>query len=377
MKLDNARLCLTFDDLLLIPQKSEVVPAEVETGTKLCEGIYLPTPILSAAMDTVTEEKMGIAMALQGGLGVIHKNMPAEEEAKLVKAVKSFEFDKEEYLRAAVDSNGKLLASAAIGVGKDSLERAAKLVEAGVDVLIVDSAHGHSKNILQTVKNLRKTYAKLPIIAGNIVTIEAAKDLIEAGATGVKVGIGPGSICTTRVVSGVGMPQATAVDDIVTALKGSGHPVIADGGLKYSGDIVKALALGANAVMLGSMLSGTDEAPGEVFEENGKKFKSYVGMGSLAAMKRGSADRYFQNASERKEKLVPEGIEAKVPYKGSVEGILYQILGGLRSGMGYCGAHNLDELYKRSVFVRITNAGLVESHPHDVTQNVASPNYCK
>lgn len=377
MKLENPRLCLTFDDLLLVPQKSEVIPSEVVTGTELCKGIYLPSPILSAAMDTVTEEKMGIAMALEGGLGVIHKNMPAELEAEQVKAVKSYVFDKAEFPHAAVDSEGRLLAAAAIGVGKDSLDRAAKLVASGVDLLIVDSAHGHSKNILQTVSILRKTYPELPIIAGNIVTVEAAKDLIEAGATGVKVGIGPGSICTTRVVSGVGMPQATAVDDIATALKGSGHPVIADGGLKYSGDIVKALALGATAVMLGSMLSGTDEAPGEVFEENGKKFKSYVGMGSLAAMKRGSADRYFQNAAERKEKLVPEGIEAKVPYKGSVSAVIYQILGGLRSGMGYCGASNLSELAEKAVFVRITNAGLIESHPHDVTQNVASPNYRK
>ncbi len=377
MKLENPRLCLTFDDLLLVPQKSEVIPSEVNPGTSLCKGIYLPAPILSAAMDTVTEEKMGIAMALEGGLGVIHKNMPAVEEAKQVKTVKAYEFDAKEYPNAAVDGQGKLLSAAAIGVGKDSLDRAALLVEAGVDLLIVDSAHGHSKNILQTVAKLRKTYPELPIIAGNIVTVEAAKDLIEAGATGVKVGIGPGSICTTRVVSGVGMPQATAVDDIVSALKGTGHPVIADGGLKYSGDIVKALALGANAVMLGSMLSGTDEAPGEVFEDCGKKFKAYVGMGSLAAMKRGSADRYFQNAAERKEKLVPEGIEAEVPYKGSVTRVLYQILGGIRSGMGYCGASNLKELNEKSVFVCITNAGLVESHPHDVTQNVASPNYQK
>ena len=377
MKLTDIKTCLTFDDLLLVPQKSEVIPSEVNPGTELCEGIFLPCPILSAAMDTVTEEKMAIAMALNGGLGVIHKNMPADEEAKQVKAVKDFIIDEENYPNPAVDKEGRLLSAAAIGVGKDSLERAAKLVEAGVDLLIVDSAHGHSKNILQTVQNLRKTCAKLPIIAGNIVTIEAAKDLIEAGATGVKVGIGPGSICTTRVVSGVGMPQATAVDEIVTALKGTGHPVIADGGLKYSGDIVKALALGANAVMLGSMLSGTDEAPGIAFEECGKKYKAYVGMGSLAAMQRGSADRYFQNATERKEKLVPEGIEAKVPYKGSVDTVLYQIMGGLRSGMGYCGARDLKELNQKAVFVRITNAGLVESHPHDVAQNVEAPNYQK
>ena len=377
MKLENPRLCLTFDDLLLVPQKSEVVPSEVDTGTQLCEGIYLPSPILSAAMDTVTEEQMGIALALQGGLGVIHKNTPADDEANKVKAVKEHIFKAEDYPKAAVNKNGHLLAAAAIGVGKDSLDRAAKLVDAGIDLLIVDSAHGHSKNILQTVRELRKTYPNLPIIAGNIVTVEAAKDLIAAGATGVKVGIGPGSICTTRVVSGIGMPQATAVDDIVSALKDSSHPVIADGGLKYSGDIVKALALGATAVMLGSMLSGTDEAPGEIVEKGGKKYKTYVGMGSLAAMKRGSADRYFQNAAERKEKLVPEGIEALVPYKGSVESVVFQILGGLRSGMGYCGAANLNELYMRAEFVRITSAGLVESHPHDVTQNVESPNYCK
>ena len=377
MKLQNLRLCLTFDDLLLVPQKSEVVPSEVKIGTQLCEGVYLPSPVLSAAMDTVTEKEMAIAMALEGGLGVIHKNMPAEEEAKQVRAVKDYVFDLTKYPNAAVDKEGKLLASAAVGVGQDSLERAALLVKAGIDLLIVDSAHGHSKNILQTVANLRKSFPKLPIIAGNVVTGEGALELIRAGATGVKVGIGAGSICTTRVVSGVGMPQATAIDDVVNSLKGTGHPVIADGGLKYSGDIVKALALGASAVMLGSMLSGTDEAPGEVFEECGKTYKTYVGMGSLAAMKSGSADRYFQNAADRKEKLVPEGIEAKVPYKGSLGTVLYQVLGGLRSGMGYCGARDLSELHEKAVFIRITTSGLIESHPHDVIQNVESPNYQK
>ena len=377
MKLSSIKLGLTYDDLLLVPQKSEVVPSEVSLKAHLTPKIVLNIPIISAAMDTVTESKMAIAMAQEGGIGMIHKNMSIEAQKEEVLKVKEAPVDLSLHPNAVVDAKGRLLCGAAVGVGANTLERVAALVEAGVDCLTVDSAHGHSANILKVVKAIHEAYPELEIIAGNIVTKEAAEDLIKAGAVTVKVGIGPGSICTTRVVSGVGMPQATAVDEVATYCKGKGICVIADGGIKYSGDIVKALAIGADTVMLGSMLAGTEEAPGEIIESNGKKYKSYVGMGSLAAMKRGSADRYFQKTDAKVEKLVPEGIEAKVPYKGEVTSVLYQLCGGLRSGMGYCGAVNTDELKKRSVFVQITNAGLIESHPHDVDICKEAPNYRK
>ncbi len=377
MKLSSIKLGLTYDDLLLVPQKSEVVPSEVSLKARLTPKIVLNIPIISAAMDTVTESKMAIAMAQEGGIGMIHKNMSIEAQKEEVLKVKEAPVDLSLHPNAVVDAKGRLLCGAAVGVGANTLERVASLVKAGVDCLTVDSAHGHSANILKVVKAIHEAYPELEIIAGNIVTKEAAEDLIKAGAVTVKVGIGPGSICTTRVVSGVGMPQATAVDEVATYCKDKGICVIADGGIKYSGDIVKALAIGADTVMLGSMLAGTEEAPGEIFESNGKKYKSYVGMGSLAAMKRGSADRYFQKTEAKVEKLVPEGIEAKVPYKGEVTSVLYQLCGGLRSGMGYCGAINTDELKKRSVFVQITNAGLTESHPHDVDICKEAPNYRK
>jgi IMP dehydrogenase len=377
MKLSSIKLGLTYDDLLLIPQKSEVVPSEVSLKAHLTPKIVLNIPIISAAMDTVTESKMAIAMAQEGGIGMIHKNMSIEAQKEEVLKVKEAPVDLSLHPNAVVDAKGRLLCGAAVGVGANTLERVAALIEAGVDCLTVDSAHGHSANILKVVKAIHDAYPELEIIAGNIVTKEAAEDLIKAGAVTVKVGIGPGSICTTRVVSGVGMPQATAVDEVATYCKDKGICVIADGGIKYSGDIVKALAIGADTVMLGSMLAGTEEAPGEIIESNGKKYKSYVGMGSLAAMKRGSADRYFQKTEAKVEKLVPEGIEAKVPYKGEVTSVLYQLCGGLRSGMGYCGAVNTDELKKRSVFVQITNAGLIESHPHDVDICKEAPNYRK
>jgi IMP dehydrogenase len=377
MKLSSIKLGLTYDDLLLVPQKSEVVPSEVSLKAHLTPKIVLNIPIISAAMDTVTESKMAIAMAQEGGIGMIHKNMSIEAQKEEVLKVKEAPVDLSLHPNAVVDAKGRLLCGAAVGVGANTLERVAALVEAGVDCLTVDSAHGHSANILKVVKAIHEAYPELEIIAGNIVTKEAAEDLIKAGAVTVKVGIGPGSICTTRVVSGVGMPQATAVDEVATYCKDKGICVIADGGIKYSGDIVKALAIGADTVMLGSMLAGTEEAPGEIIESNGKKYKSYVGMGSLAAMKRGSADRYFQKTEAKVEKLVPEGIEAKVPYKGEVTSVLYQLCGGLRSGMGYCGAVNTDELKKRSVFVQITNAGLIESHPHDVDICKEAPNYRK
>ena len=377
MKLSSIKLGLTYDDLLLVPQKSEVVPSEVSLKARLTPKIVLNIPIISAAMDTVTESKMAIAMAQEGGIGMIHKNMSIEAQKEEVLKVKEAPVDLSLHPNAVVDAKGRLLCGAAVGVGANTLERVAALVEAGVDCLTVDSAHGHSANILKVVKAIHDAYPELEIIAGNIVTKEAAEDLIQAGAVTVKVGIGPGSICTTRVVSGVGMPQATAVDEVATYCKDKGICVIADGGIKYSGDIVKALAIGADTVMLGSMLAGTEEAPGESIESNGKKYKSYVGMGSLAAMKRGSADRYFQKTEAKVEKLVPEGIEAKVPYKGEVTSVLYQLCGGLRSGMGYCGAVNTDELKKRSVLVQITNAGLIESHPHDVDICKEAPNYRK
>ena len=374
MKLDDIRLGLTYDDLLLVPQKSEVVPAEVDTSAYLTPKIKLNIPLVSAAMDTVTESRLAIALALVGGIGMIHKNMSVEAQAEQVKLVKEAEVG--DNPKASLDSKGRLLVGAAVGVGANTMERVEALLQAGADVITVDSAHGHSKNILRVVAEMRATYPDLQIIAGNIVTKEAAEDLIEAGANTVKVGIGPGSICTTRVVSGVGMPQASAVDEVATYCADKGVCVIADGGLKYSGDIVKALALGADTVMLGSLLAATLESPGEVHEEaNGKKFKTYVGMGSLAAMKRGSADRYFQKSTTSIEKLVPEGIEAKVPYSGTVEEVAYQLVGGLKSGMGYCGAKDLMALRKNAHFVQITNAGLRESHPHDVDMTVAAPNY--
>ncbi len=373
MKLENIPVGLTYDDLLLIPQKSEVVPAEVSTKAYLTPKIRLNVPIVSAAMDTVTEHAMAIALARVGGIGMIHKNMSIERQAEEVALVK--QAGAEGFQNAAKDGNGRLLCGAAVGVGANTMERVAALLRSGVDVITVDSAHGHSANILKVVAQIRVQYPDLPLIAGNIVTKEAAEDLIKAGANAVKVGIGPGSICTTRVVSGVGMPQASAVDEVASYCKGKGVCVIADGGLKYSGDIVKALALGADTVMLGSLLAGCLESPGEVKEVNGKKFKTYVGMGSLAAMKRGSADRYFQKTTTAVEKLVPEGIEARVAYSGTVEENIYQLVGGLRSGMGYCGAKDLMALRENAHFVRITNAGLRESHPHDVDMTVAAPNY--
>ncbi len=373
MKLENIPVGLTYDDLLLIPQKSEVVPAEVSTKAYLTPKIRLNVPIVSAAMDTVTEHAMAIALARAGGIGMIHKNMSIERQAEEVALVK--QAGAEGFQNAAKDGNGRLLCGAAVGVGANTMERVSALLRSGVDVITVDSAHGHSANILKVVAQIRVQYPDLPLIAGNIVTKEAAEDLIRAGANAVKVGIGPGSICTTRVVSGVGMPQASAVDEVASYCKGKGACVIADGGLKYSGDIVKALALGADTVMLGSLLAGCLESPGEVKEVNGKKFKTYVGMGSLAAMKRGSADRYFQKTTTAVEKLVPEGIEARVAYSGTVEENVYQLVGGLRSGMGYCGAKDLMALRENAHFVRITNAGLRESHPHDVDMTVAAPNY--
>lgn len=476
---------LTFDDVLILPGESHVIPKDVDIRTTLVKGLTLNIPILSAAMDTVTEAKLAIAIARQGGLGFIHKNMTIENQAKEVDYVKRSEsgmirdpitlhkdntlaeaehlmatykisgipivdvtgrlegivtnrdlryrvlddtpidtvmtkrnlvtagmnttleeaktilmdhrleklliVDKDGYLKglitskdidnildypnAAKDDKGRLLCGAAVGVGEDTPERVSALVKAGVDVITVDSAHGHSTGVIEMVRTLRKNYPTLPIIAGNIVTKEAALALKNAGANAVKVGVGPGSICTTRVVAGVGCPQMTAIFDVCEALEGTDVYVVADGGIKYSGDITKALAAGASTVMLGSLLAGTKESPGEEIIYQGRSYKTYVGMGSLSAMNRGSSDRYFQKGTGEPKKLVPEGIEGMVPYRGEVADVLYQLCGGLRSGMGYVGARSISELQAKAHFVEITAAGLKESHPHDVNITREAPNY--
>lgn len=473
---------LTFDDVLLIPAKSDVLPKDVDTRTVLAKGIVLNAPIMTAAMDTVTEAEMAIAISREGGIGIIHKNMPVEKQAEEVDKVKRSEngvivnpfylskdhtaadanelmgrykisgvpicdddkkligiitnrdmrfltdlnvkiedvMTKEglvtapvgttldeaqeilkrhkieklpivdadgrlkglitikdiekavQYPNASRDKGGRLLCGAAIGVTSDVLVRAKALVDAGVDVLVLDSAHGHSAGIIGCVKKVKEAFPEIALIAGNVATAEATEDLIKAGADAVKVGIGPGSICTTRVVAGIGVPQITAIYEAAKVGAKYGIPIIADGGMKYSGDIVKALAAGGNAVMLGSMLAGCDEAPGESEIYQGRRFKVYRGMGSLSAMAKGSKDRYFQ---EDNKKLVPEGVEGRVPYKGTVGEAVYQIMGGLRAGMGYCGCRTIEELQEKSRFVRITGAGLKESHPHDIYITKEAPNY--
>ena len=361
----------TFDDLLLVPAYSQVVPADVQLKTRLCDGILLSIPVCSAAMDTVTESKMGIALAQAGGWGFIHKNLSSELQAEMVKEVKAAAV----LSNSAVDAKGKLLAGAAVGVSESTMARVQLLVEAGVDIITVDSAHGHSAGVIETVCKIHEQYPDLPLVGGNIVTGDAAQALIQAGASVLKVGVGPGSICTTRIVSGVGVPQLTAVSDVVQVAKRYNVGVIADGGIKFSGDIVKALAAGADAVMLGGLLAGCEETPGEIIEVYGKKVKTYVGMGSLSAMQRGSSDRYFQGGQKELKKLVPEGIEATVPYKGPMSDVIYQMMGGLRSGMGYCGCANIEELKEKAQFVKISNAGLKESHPHTVENVKEAPNY--
>ena len=475
---------LTFDDVLLLPQESTVLPSDVKVEVSLTDTLNLKIPIMSAGMDTVTESGMAIAMARQGGLGVIHKNMSIEEQAEQVDKVKRSErgvitnpffllpenqvYDAEhlmgkyrisgvpivnneseqkligiitnrdlrfiedyslsiddvmtkeqlitapvdttleqaekvlqkykveklplvdengvlkglitikdiekviEYPNSAVDRQGRLLVAAAIGVTGDVLVRSQKLVEAGVDALVIDTAHGHSQGVLDAIKKLRETYPQVNLIAGNVATKEGTKALIDAGVDVVKVGIGPGSICTTRVVAGVGVPQVTAIYDCATEARKLGVSIIADGGIKYSGEVVKAIAAGGHAVMLGSMFAGTKESPGDIEVFQGRQYKVYRGMGSVTSMEKGSKDRYFQGESK---KFVPEGIEGRVPYKGSIADTLYQLVGGLRSGMGYCGTKDLEALREDSQFVRITNAGLRESHPHDVQITKEAPNY--
>jgi len=475
---------LTFDDVLLIPAYSEVLPREVCLSTRFSRNITLNMPLISAAMDTVTEAKLAIAIAREGGIGVIHKNMSIAEQARQVHAVKRAEngmiYDPvtikrgstvadalrmmEEYhiggipvvddnrrlvgivtnrdLRfeadhsraidevmtkenlvvthqstnldeaarilqqhkieklpvvdadgclvglvtykditkakdkpmACKDSLGRLRVAAGVGVTTDSMERVDALVEAGVDAIVIDTAHGHSRGVIGVLRAIKEKYPQIDVVVGNIATGEAARFLVDNGADGVKVGIGPGSICTTRIIAGVGVPQLSAVYDVAKALAGTDVPLIADGGIRYSGDVVKALAAGAYSVMLGGMLAGVDETPGETIIYNGRKYKAYRGMGSLEAMERGSKDRYFQAGETDTKKLVPEGIAARVPYKGSLYEVVYQVLGGLRAGMGYCGAPNIDALHSAQ-FTRITNAGVAESHPHDVSITSEAPNY--
>lgn len=373
------KLGLTFDDVLLVPAESHVLPNDVDLSVELTPSLKLNIPVLSAAMDTVTESRLAIRMAQLGGLGVVHKNMLIEQQAAEVAKVKKADVDYGNFPQAATDVDGHLLVAGAVGVTSDSIKRVAALVDAGVDAIVLDSAHGHSDGILRKVEEIRAAFPTLNIIAGNIATSEGAQALYDAGVDVVKVGIGPGSICTTRVVAGVGVPQLTAVLDAAEVAVKEGKTIIADGGLKFSGDIVKALAAGGNAVMLGSMLAGTEEAPGEVItdETSGHQFKSYRGMGSIAAMENGSKDRYFQGEVNEANKMVPEGIEGRTAYKGSLDGVIFQIIGGLRSGMGYTGAADINELIDKSSFVQITNAGLIESHPHDVQISKSAPNYSR
>ncbi len=476
---------LTFDDVLLIPAHSSVLPRDVNLQTKLTRNITLNIPLVSAAMDTVTEARLAIALAQEGGIGIVHKNLTAQQQAAEVAKVKRFEsgilkdpitipptmtvrevltltrshkisglpvvengkvigivtnrdtrfetnldqpvsaimtpharlvtvkegtsledaralmhkhrlervlvlndagelaglitvkdmMKSTEHPLAAKDSLGRLRVGAAIGVGAGTEERAALLAEAGVDVIVVDTAHGHSQGVLDRVNWVKKNFPQVEVIGGNIATAAAALALVEAGADGVKVGIGPGSICTTRIVAGVGVPQITAVDNVATALAGSGVPLIADGGIRYSGDISKAIAAGANVVMLGGLFAGTEEAPGETVLFQGRSYKSYRGMGSLGAMQQGAADRYFQENDGNVDKLVPEGIEGRVPYKGAVTAVIHQLMGGLRASMGYVGCATIDEMRSRAEFVEITSAGIRESHVHDVQITKEAPNY--
>ncbi|MBL8788680.1 MAG: IMP dehydrogenase [Deltaproteobacteria bacterium] len=352
---------LTFDDVLLVPGPSSVLPGEVDLATRLAPGLTLRLPFLSAAMDTVTESAMAIAMAQLGGLGVIHRNLTPDHQAEEVRIVVAH----------------GLMAAAAVGAGDEALVRARLLTGAGASALFVDTAHGHSARVLETVRELARAHPGVLIAAGNVATGDGALALAEAGAHVVKVGVGPGSICTTRVVAGVGVPQLTAIADAARALSGSAVTVIADGGIRASGDIVKAIAAGAHGVMLGGMLAGTDAAPGEVFEQGGRQWKRYRGMGSLGAMVAGAGarDRYFQGKTNDADKLVPEGVEAAVPFRGAISAVIHQLAGGLKAGMGYVGAATIEALRRYDRFVRITPAGLGESHVHDVMMTAEAPNY--
>ncbi|WKC79328.1 guanosine monophosphate reductase [Borreliella tanukii] len=388
---------LTFDDVSLIPRKSSVLPSEVSLKTQLTKNISLNIPFLSSAMDTVTESQMAIAIAKEGGIGIIHKNMSIEDQKKEIEKVKTYKIQKtiknaneqvtkilvpkqelkeseiyknakceEDFPNACKDSNSRLRVGAAVSIDVDTIERVEELVKAHVDLLVIDSAHGHSTRILELVKTIKNKYPNLDLIAGNIVTEEAALDLINAGADCLKVGIGPGSICTTRIVAGIGVPQITAICDVYEVCKNTNICIIADGGIRFSGDVVKAIAAGADSVMIGNLFAGAKESPSEEIIYNGKKFKSYVGMGSISAMKRGSKSRYFQLENNEPKKLVPEGIEGMVPYSGKLKDILAQLKGGLMSGMGYLGTSTISDLKINSRFVKISHSSLKESHPHDI-----------
>jgi len=356
---------LTFDDVLLIPKYSDILPKDVNTESFLTKKISLKIPLLSSAMDTVTESNMALALAKDGGIGIIHKSMSISDQVNEIKIVK--------------DVSSNFLVGAAVGTSDDTYDRVKELMKVKVDVIVVDTAHGHSKKVIDVIKWIKSNYKDMQVIGGNIGTYEAAKDLIKAGVDAVKVGIGPGSICTTRIVAGIGVPQITAIKNVAKALDGTDVKLIADGGIRFSGDIVKALAAGANTVMIGGLFAGTTEAPGKVFldKETNIKYKSYRGMGSIGAManSQSSKDRYFQHDTKDAKKLVPEGVEGRLKYKGSVQPIIYQLLGGIRSGMGYLGAENIQELYEKADFVQLTAAGIRESHVHDVTITKETPNY--
>lgn len=358
---------LSFDDVLLIPKKSDILPSEVNLKSHFTKNISLNLPISSAAMDTVTLAPMAIAMALSGGIGVIHRNISADEQIINIKKVKDYKFKNDQYLNASIDSNGSLITAVAIGAGENEFIRAQKILnESDIDVLVVDTSHGHSTRVIETLKKI-KSYIisnnfKAEVISGNIVTSEAASDLIDSGSDALKVGIGPGSICTTRIVAGIGIPQLTSIINVVEKAQKYNIPVIADGGIKNSGDIVKALAAGASSVMLGSLLSGTDETPGDIILKDNVKYKEYRGMGSAEAMKLGSAERYRQKSDSKK--LIEEGISSFVLYKGSVFNILANLEGSIKIGFGYIGAKNIQEAQKDSKFIRITTGGLFESYPH-------------
>jgi IMP dehydrogenase len=377
MLLDDTPLALTFDDVLLVPGHSTFLPRDADVRTRLCRDVELPVPLLASAMDTVSEATMAIAMARLGGMAILHKNMSPAAQAEEVRKVKRF--DAGARSSAALDARGRLRVGAAVGVGADRDARVAALVDADVDVVVVDTAHGHSEGVLRAVRELRAAYPGLALIAGNVATPEATAALIEAGADAVKVGIGPGSICTTRVVAGVGVPQLTAIASCARVASAANIPLIADGGIKYSGDVAKAFAAGADCVMVGSLFAGTDEAPGEVVVHQGRSYKAYRGMGSVEAMQAGSSDRYFQDDPSDPEaqtrKLVPEGIVGRVPAKGPVADTVHQLVGGVKAAMGYTGCPSIRAMKEHARFVRMTSAGLRESHVHDVVITRESPNY--
>ena len=365
---------LTFDDVLIIPAHSAILPKEVLVHTQLTKNIHLPIPIISAAMDTVTQSPLAIALALQGGIGILHRHMAIEEQVTQATRVKETIVDKEKFLSACVDAYGRLRVGAAVGVDASSQERVAALAHAHIDAIVVDTAHGHSQGVLNMVAWIKKNYPAIAVIGGNIVTANAARALADHGADAVKVGIGPGAACTTRIIAGVGFPQITAITNVAHALASTHVHIIADGGIRTSGDIVKALAAGAHSVMLGQLLAATDEAPGNIMHEDGKSFKTYRGMHSIGALahKHSTDDHHFKQALD---KLVPEGAEGKVDYKGTLADVLYQLLGGLRAGMGYVGASTIEQLQERAEFVRITAAGMKESHVHDIMLTHTAPNY--